>query len=144
MKTSQEGIDLIKRWEGLSRERYLDVAGIPTIGYGHVIKEGEKLTKITGQKAEELLKADLSWAERSVREVVKVPLAQNQFDALVSFHFNTGAVQRSTLLRKLNEGRYAAVPAELMRWIHAGGRRIEGLYNRRKAEVEMWRGRGLA
>jgi lysozyme len=140
MKTSQEGIDLIKRWEGLSRERYLDVAGIPTIGYGHVIREDENLKKVTGQQAEAILKEDLGKAEKAVTAAVKVPLAQNQFDALVSWNFNTGAIKTSTLLRKLNEGMYSSVPQQLMRWVNAGGRRVEGLYSRRKAEVAMWKG----
>ena len=75
-------------------------------------------------------------AAKAVDERVKVPLAQHQFDALVSFVFNlgAGAFAESTLLRELNAGRYDAVPLQLDRWVKAGGKTLEGLVRRRKAE----------
>ncbi|WP_247643165.1 lysozyme [Brucella sp. B13-0095] len=73
-----------------------------------------------------------------VERLVKVPLTDNQFAALVSFDFNTGALDKSTLLKKLNKGDYAAVPVELMKWVNAGGKKINGLVNRRAAEAGLW------
>lgn len=95
---------------------------------------------ITEEEAEQLLKDDLDRFERVVQDKVTVPLTDNQFAALVSFAFNvgTGAFQRSTLLRKLNAGGYDAVPEQLARWVHAGGRRLQGLANRRAAEAGLW------
>ncbi len=72
-----------------------------------------------------------------------VPLTQNQFDALTSFTYNTGegAFSRSTLLKQLNAGNYNAVPGEMGKWVYGGGRRLQGLVNRRAAEAATWRGR---
>lgn len=142
MKTSQKGIDLIKKWEGLRTKAYLDGGGVLTIGYGHTSAAGGlKVTPglvITEAKAGEILKQDLSKFEARVNSLVKVPLSQNQFDTLVSFDFNTGALHSSTLLKKLNSGDYKSVPDQLMRWVHDNGERVQGLVNRRKAEVSLW------
>jgi lysozyme len=85
---------------------------------------------------------DVSDFEECVEVYVKAPLAQHQYDALVSFALNVGcaALRDSTLLRRLNDRDYNAVPAQLMRWVYAGGRKRHGLINRRKSEVEQWRG----
>ena len=84
MRTSQNGINLIKRFEGCRLTSYKCPSGKWTIGYGHTngVKQGQKITKI---KAEEYLKNDLKAFENAVEKMVKVPLNQNQFDALVSF-----------------------------------------------------------
>lgn len=145
METSQAGIDLIKRFEGLHKvngenvEAYKDPVGIWTIGYGHT-RTARSGLKISKDEAERLLIKDLAWAERAVSQHVKVPLAQNQFDACVSLCFNIGegAFSRSTLVRELNKGRYDAVPNQFMRWVYAGGKKFRGLERRRAAEAELW------
>lgn len=145
MKTSSRGIALIKAHEGLRLLAYRCPAGVWTIGYGHTSAAGDPPVvqgmKITGQEADTILRRDLARFERGVLSVVKVPLAQNQLDALVSFAFNVGlgAFAKSTLVRRLNEGRYEDVPRELMRWTRAGGRELPGLVNRRREEAALWR-----
>ena len=137
------GMELIKRFEGFSSEIYLDAAGLQTVGYGHLIKSHEKdifKNGITGTQAEALLKKDLLLTENAVLRLIKIPLNNNQFDALVSFTFNlgAGALQRSTLRRKVNREEHEYVPAEFMRWVWADGRKLSGLIKRRKAEAELY------
>jgi lysozyme len=141
---TQAGIDLIKQFEGFSPTVYICPADYPTIGYGHVVKphERERFARgITAEQAESLLRQDVQTAERAVLRLITVPLTDGQFDALVSFTFNlgTGALQRSTLRRKVNRGDHAAVPAEFRKWVWAGGRRLEGLVRRRETEA-LWYG----
>ena len=140
---SDTALDLVKRFEGFSPTRYLCSGGKLTIGYGHVItkahiKDFEK--PITEQRARHILMMDMTYAAQAVDRLVKVPLTQNQFDALVSFVFNIGdgAFAASTLLRYLNKGRYQEAAVEFMRWIHAGGKRLDGLIRRRRAEQELF------
>ncbi len=140
---TQEGLDLIKRFEGFSPTIYICPAGYPTIGYGHVVREDERHRFAEGideQEAENLLQRDVRWAERGVLRLIDVPLSDGQFDALASFTFNlgTGALQRSTLRRKVNREEHAEVPREFMRWVWAGGKRLKGLERRRRAEVEAY------
>ena len=140
---TKNGLDLIKRFEGFEPEIYLDAAGLPTIGYGHLIRKGEhKMFEngISYEAAVALLIKDVESAERSVLRLINVPLTDGQFDALVSFTFNLGggALQRSTLRRKINREEHEAVPQELMRWVWAGGRKLRGLIRRRKAETELY------
>ncbi len=140
---TKEGLRLIKEFEGFEPEIYLDAAGLPTIGYGHLIREGEhKMFEngISESAAGALLAKDVWSAERSVLRLIKVPLTDGQFDALVSFTFNLGggALQRSTLRRKVNREEHAEVPYEFMRWIWAGGRKLRGLRRRRSAEAELY------
>lgn len=134
---TQDGIDLIKRFEGFSSTVYICPAGYPTIGYGHLVRSGESYTEISETEAEELLRKDVESAERAVLRLVNVPLTDGQFDALVSFTFNlgSGAFQRSTLRRKVNRQAHAEVPAQLMRWVWAGGRKLNGLVSRRITEA---------
>lgn len=141
-KINAEGVRLIKQWEGLKLNAYRDVAGVLTIGHGHTsaagipkVREG---MRISDKEAEDILKDDLRKFENRVNSLVKVPLTDNQFAVLVSFDFNTGALHKSTLLKKLNGGGYDAVPAELMKWVNAGGKRVQGLVNRRAAEAGLW------
>ena len=136
---TQDGLDLICHFEGFSPIIYLCPAGYPTIGYGHLITEANKeqfLDGIDELEALDLLKTDVQKAERAVLRLINVPLTDGQFDALVSFTFNLGggALQRSTLRRKINRGEHLAVPAEFMKWVWAGGRKQKGLVMRRKAE----------
>ena len=146
MKTSPAGISLIQEFEGRRLEAYKCPAGIWTIGYGHTSAAGAPEVKpgmvITKQEANDILIRDLVKYENAVDRLVKVPLTQNQFDALVSFTFNVGegALAKSTLLKKLNAGNYDAVPAELMKWTKGGDKELPGLVRRRRAEAAMWRG----
>lgn len=138
---SQEGLMLIKHFEGFAPQIYRCPAGYDTIGYGHVVRAHEAFAGgITLQAAEDLLRQDVRAAERSVLRLIRVPLTQGQFDALVSFTFNlgSGALQRSTLRRRVNREDHDAVPAELRRWVWAGGRRLTGLIKRREAEVRSY------
>jgi lysozyme len=137
---SKDGLDLICRFEGFSPVIYICPAGYPTIGYGHLITEANKerfLDGVDEDEALELLRSDVGKAERAVLRLISVPLTQGQFDALVSFTFNlgSGALQRSTLRRKINREEHHDVPTELMKWVWAGGRKLRGLIQRRKAEV---------
>ena len=139
-RITQAGLDLIKQFEGFSPTVYICPAGYPTIGYGHVVKsqESERFAGgITKEQAEVLLRQDLQTAERAVLRLITLPITDGQFDALVSFTFNlgAGALQRSTLRRKVNRRDHATVPAEFRKWVWAGGRRLEGLVRRRQAEA---------
>lgn len=140
---SKPGIELIKHYEGLRLEAYCCPAGVLTIGYGHTGADVAKGKTITLDEAEALLRADLLEFERRVQQIVTAPLTQGQFDALVSFAYNVGigALQRSTLLRKLNAEDYAGASAEFMRWTKAGAVELPGLVKRRTAEREMFDGR---
>ena len=137
---TQDGIDLIKRFEGFSSTVYICPAGYPTIGYGHLVRSGEFFNEISETEAEELLRKDVESAERAVVRLVNVPLTEGQFDALVSFTFNlgAGALQRSTLRRKVNRQVHDEVPEQLMRWVWAGGRKLNGLLKRRVAESALY------
>jgi len=147
MELSAVGLDLIKRCEGFRSDTYLDVAGLPTIGYGHRLTEGEQFPAgITEAQAEVILKWDTNEAASAVTRLVKVPLTQGQFDALVDFTFNLGSarLRNSTLLTYLNAGRYSDASLELLRWNHAGQKVVEGLTKRRQAEFNLWHGRAAA
>jgi len=140
---SQQGLALIKRFEGFSPTIYLDAAGLPTIGYGHLLRPGEAEMFARGISEEAgiaLLIKDVQKAEQAVLRLVHVPLSEGQFDALVSFTFNlgSGALQRSTLRRKVNREEHADVPPEFMRWVWAGGKKLKGLVRRRAAEAALY------
>lgn len=140
MKTGLRGIELIKSFEGYSATPYADVVGKSTIGYGHLILPTENFSAIGKDQAEAILKADLAIAEKAVNDLVLTPLAQNEFDALVSFTFNLGrnALKNSTLLRLLNKGEMDAASDQFLRWDHAGGKVVAGLTRRRIAEKELF------
>ena len=140
-----DGLDLIKRFEGFRPTIYVCPAGWPTIGYGHVVRDSERerfLAGIDERAAEELLRRDVETAEKAVLRLIHVPLSDGQFSALVSFAFNLGfgALQRSTLRRKVNRREHEAVPAEFRRWVWAGGRKLKGLMQRRAAEAALFNG----
>jgi lysozyme len=140
---TRQGLELIKRFEGFEPEIYLDAAGLPTIGYGHLLRPGEAemfAGGISYEAATALLIKDVQSAERAVLRLIRVPLTDGQFDALVSFTFNlgSGALQRSTLRRKVNRAEHKEVPVQLMRWVWAGGRKLRGLVRRREAEAELY------
>jgi len=142
MRTGDEGIALIRYFEGCRLDAYLCPAGVWTIGYGHTkgVKEGETIDQ---EAAEAFLIEDLEEFEGYVTEMVEVPLSQSQFDALVSWTFNLGPgnLERSTLLAKLNQGEYTDVPFEIKRWTRAGGVILPGLVKRRDAEAALFEGR---
>jgi lysozyme len=140
---TEKGLELIKSFEGFSPTIYLDSAGLPSIGYGHLILPHEYppfKNGITKSEAEALLKADVRAAENAVSRLITSPINQNQFDALVSFTFNlgAGALQRSTLRAKVNRADHGSVPAEFLRWVYAEGRKTAGLIRRRQAEAELY------
>lgn len=140
MNISQNGIDLIKRFEGCRLKAYRCPAGVLTIGYGHTGSDVSNGMEISQEKAENMLKMDLVVHCNNVTKLVKVPLNQNQFDALVSFEYNVGygALSTSTLLRLLNQGKYTEASKQFERWVYAGGKPLEGLKRRRKAEKELF------
>ncbi|PID62000.1 MAG: lysozyme [Gammaproteobacteria bacterium] len=151
---SLNGIDALRKREGVRTHAYRDSAGKLTIGVGHLLTPWERLTgtiKINGYTVKwrkgidhydvtMLMRQDLTRFENAVNQLVTVPLNQNQYDALVSFCFNIGIrrFKRSTLLRKLNHGLYNDVPHEMRRWRKARGHVIQGLVNRRESEVKQW------
>ena len=135
------GLALIKHFEGCSLKVYMCPAGIWTIGYGHT---GPLITaktpNITLQEAEELLQHDLHKFEDAVLRLIKRPLTDGQFSALVSFCFNlgSGALQGSTLRMKCNRSDDEDVPGEFIKWVWAGGKKLPGLMKRRKAEAILY------
>lgn len=139
MHISNNGLNLIKEFEGCKLTAYKCPAGVWTIGYGHT-KDVKQGMKITSKQAEQLLVNDLKTYESYVSKYVKVKLNQNQFDALVSFTFNCGggALKSSTLLKKLNKGYYTGAANELLRWNKANGKILAGLTRRRKAEKALF------
>ena len=139
MNISQEGISLIKKFEGCELEAYQCAAGVWTIGYGSTkdVKEGDTLTQ---KEADNLLLHEMQEYEDYIKELVKVPLKQNQFDALVSWVFNLGPanLKASTMLKFLNAGDYHLIPSQIKRWNKASGKVLEGLIRRREAEALMF------
>ena len=140
MNIGKQGLDLIKRFEGLELDAYMPTPiDVPTIGYGHT-KTAKMGMKITERGAEELLKQDLAWVEKAVNKHATVPLTQPQYDALCSFVYNLGATnfRRSTLLKRLNEGKYVEAADELLRWNKQGKKVLRGLTRRREAERALF------
>lgn len=153
MKTGSAGLALIESFEGLILQSYDDyndhvvkagdtVRGTLTIGYGHTTSAGgPRVTAgqvITKEQAVSLLQGDLSRVEADVTKLVKVPLNQNQFDALVSFQFNTGALGRSSVLRLLNAKNYKGAAQALLLYNKGNGQVLAGLVRRRKAEQDLF------
>lgn len=141
MKISSTGVDLIKHFESCKLTAYQDSVGIWTIGWGHTgsVKKGDIWTQ---GEADNILLNDLDKFEGYINQHVKVPLTQNQFDALVSWTFNLGPgnLKSSTMLTKLNEKKYDEVPSQMKRWNKAGGKVLRGLERRRNAEAAMFSG----
>ncbi|WP_249324610.1 lysozyme [Enterobacter mori] len=151
MKVSSYGLEFIKREEGLRLNAYQDSANIWTIGYGHTARvlPGDWITL---EKAEQLLRDDLVYFESQLIRAIKVPVSQNQFDALASLVFNTGPGSKgkrsgpitlksgspSTLLRYLNAGQYQDAAEQFSSWIYAGGQVLKGLVERRAREKALF------
>lgn len=145
-KIGNEGINLIKRFEGLKLKPYICPAGVPTIGYGNTFYENGTRVKmtdpaITEERATELLKNSLISFEKYVDSYCIDTITQNQFDALVSFCFNVGPanLKKSTLLKKVNaNSNDESIRAEFMKWTKGGGRVLKGLVTRRTAEADLY------
>jgi lysozyme len=141
MEISQEGLALIKKFEGCELKAYRCAANVLTIGYGSTkgVKEGDSITQ---EDADKLLMHEIKEYEGYVNDLVEVDLEQNQFDALVSWVFNLGPakLKSSTLLKVLNAKDYEGVPAQIKRWNKAGGKVLQGLVRRREAEALLFTG----
>lgn len=140
---SNTGVQLVKHFEGVSYTPYLEPTGKRWhIGYGHLLDGPAHGVRISEDTAEKLLRKDLKKAENAVQTMVKVPLEQHQYDALVSFVYNLGSgnFSRSRLLRKLNSGDYAGAANEFPRWVRAGGKKVKGLVIRRQIEKTLFTG----
>ena len=155
-RMSDHGRALLIQWEGFKPKQYLDSAGLPTIGVGHLITPAERTSKqikigtatvsttatLTDAQVNTLLIQDLVRFEAAVTSFVVVDLKQNQYDALVSFAFNLGTttLKTSTLLKELNARNYDAVPTQMRRFVNSDGHPVPGLVNRRENEVKLWLG----
>ncbi|MEE4199858.1 lysozyme [Erythrobacter sp.] len=154
-RVGPRGEELIKRFEGCARQRrdglieaYPDpgTGGAPwTIGWGATGEDGAggriaRGTVWTQAQCDARLAADLEIYAREVAQAIgDAPTSEAQFDALVSFHYNTGAIRRATLTRKHIAGDHAGAAAEFARWKYAGGRVMKGLVRRRAAEARLYR-----
>lgn len=143
---SEHAYGLLRQFEGFSATPYVCPAGKRTIGFGHVIRLGERFPSqgISRKEADDLLVTDAAFSAVAVRRYIKVPLEQCQFDALVSFVFNVGAgaFARSTLKSVINRQWHDEVPVQMARWVFAGGKIQPGLVVRREAEAALYRGEG--
>lgn len=145
--TSEEGVRLIKRFEGCKLETYRCSAGILTVGFGHTGPDVHEGMTITQEEADELLRKDLDRFERAVWNAVRFGLQQHEFDSLVSFAFNVGvtAFKGSSLVNYLNRGMKLHAAGEFPKWRFAtvNGKKTElpGLVARRNAEKEMFLGK---
>lgn len=140
MNISEAGLDLIKSFESFQAKAYMPTAeDVPTIGYGHTafVKMGDTCTEA---QACLWLREDCAGAEKCVGDNVRVPLNQNEFDALVSLVFNIGcgAFKSSTLLRLLNARDYDGASDQFRRWNRQAGKELAGLTSRRAAEERMF------
>ena len=153
---SESGLEFIKRYEGVRNTAYNDVVGLKTIGVGHLLTpeelQGQYVVigtekvplsqSLTNQQVTDLLKQDLIPKEQTVRSAIKNNITQSQYDMLVSLCFNigSGAFKKSTVVRVINEGNFDQVPNAFMMWVKAGGKVVQGLVNRRRAEAANFRG----
>ena len=145
MRVSKHGREFITAHEGEVLKVYLDPVGLPTMGVGHLLTDEEKAkypvgSVITRGVSQEFLERDLRRFENAINNLVKVPLNQNQFDALVSFAFNVGEAnfKRSSVLRHLNAGLYAKAAEALLAWNKSKGKVLAGLTRRREEERELF------
>lgn len=141
MRLSPSGFCLVMQFEGFRTTIYHDSAGLPTIGYGHKLLHDESYPDgITESEAGTLLARDVDAAEQAIARLVRVPLSQGQFDALVDFVYNLGArrLASSTLLRELNDGNLGAAALEFLKWDRCDGNENSGLKARREAEMRLF------
>lgn len=143
MNLSSNGLDAIKGFEQLRLTAYLDTGGVWTIGYGHT-RSALAGMQISEARALMLLAQDVAEAVEAVNKLVRVPLEQYEFDALVSFVFNigVGAFKSSTMLRCLNDrAEPMRIGTEFLRWVYDNGKKIAGLETRRRKERLLFLGR---
>lgn len=145
LRVSKHGREFITAHEGEILRVYLDPVGLPTMGVGHLLTDEEKAkypvgSVITRGVSQEFLERDLRRFENAVSALVKVPINQNQFDALVSFAFNVGEgnFKRSSVLRHLNAGLYAKAADAFLAWNKSKGKVLPGLTRRRKEEHDLF------
>ena len=145
MKISQNGIDLIKRFEGCRFNPYRDSVGLWTIGYGHLIGDGKSLPSgfnrvFTQKEIDDFLVNDLLHVESGISVLIRVSITQNQFDSLCSFCYNlgVGTLQKSTLLKDLNASLWDAAANDILKFHFAGGVSLPGLVKRRQAEHDLF------
>lgn len=141
LSISAAGLGLIVNFEGTRDTAYLDSVGVPTIctGSTRAVRIGQEA--LPGE-CDARLREDTSVAGKALERLVRVPVTQGQYDALLSFTFNLGEgnLSRSTLLRKLNAGDCHGAAREFLRWDRAGGQVLRGLTLRRQAEARLFEG----
>jgi lysozyme len=149
LKISASGLELIKAFESCLQpthggfRTYIDPVGVATIGWGHTNHHPPRIDRKTvwsQQQCDEALDRDLDIFEQQVNRLATVPLEQHEFDALVSWAYNTGGPKHATLWKRLNDGKKKLVPNELAKWNKGGGRTLRGLTRRRLAESLMFSG----
>lgn len=147
MKINAKGLELVKSFEGLKLDAYLDIAGVPTIGYGHTGKDVKIGQRISLLEAEKLLEADLKRFEAGVQILIgDAPTTSDQFSALVSFAYNLGlrALEKSTLLKRHKAGDIKTASEQFLAWVNArvNGQLVpvKGLVRRRSAEARLYKG----
>lgn len=146
MKTSAAGRAFIEHWEENGKPllvaRWDALGKCWEIGFGHTSAAGLPHVYpgmiITSSEADNILSSDLSAVEADIAHHVHTIINQNQYDAIVSFDFNTGGLNRSSVLIDITRGDFDAVPKHLLSWCHSGGHFVQGLYDRRKAEGVLW------
>jgi lysozyme len=140
--TPQQAFEIIKEFEGLKLTGYNCPAGIATAGWGHTGPDVKVGMKYTRARAEAWLRADIAHAAKRLSGVVKADvladLSDSQYAALLSFVFNLGAGAKWAIWKRINARQFDAVPAQLMRFVNAGGKRLPGLVRRRAAEAALW------
>jgi lysozyme len=138
-KINQLGIELIKKWEGLKLKSYKDIVGVWTVGYGHTGLDVLPNMTITAQQAEDLLKKDLERFERYVNNLQgSTMLNDNEFAALVSLAFNVGSFGPG-LRTAIASNDKPGIASKILLYNKADGKVIQGLVNRRKAEVDLFK-----
>lgn len=146
MNITDEGLELIRRFEGFRDTAYLCPGGKWTVGYGHTSDAGqpvvERGTSLSREQAEQVLRADVERFAAGVRKDIRKPLGDQQFSALVSFAYNVGlgAFRKSSVLKAVNAGAFDSVPRRLQLWVKAQGRVLPGLVKRRAAEAALFMG----
>ena len=145
MKASINAIELIKRFEGCRYNPYRDSVGLWTIGYGHLIGDGKSLPSgynrvFTQKEIDDFLVNDLVHVESGISVLIRVPITQNQFDALCSFCYNlgVGTLQKSTLLKDINSSLWDAAANDILKFHFADGVSLPGLIKRRQAEHDLF------
>ena len=143
----EQAKNLIKKYEGFRSKPYHCPGGYPTIGYGHKLSNRKKkdlsgYAEITEELADKMLEETCDGIAEYIADTVEVDLEAYQRDALISLVYNIGRgnFRKSTLLKKLNQEKFDDVPAQILRWVYAGGMKLKGLELRREAEADLFQG----